>query len=233
MACLTAFLKRETKEEQDRGDGEGDQGEVPVQPEHQDEHADDGQQVDKHVERGRGGEALNGLDVGGDSTEQVTDLVGIVVAEGEALQVMEGPHAEIVGNILAGTLSEVAVDVAGDGSNDCDGDDRQGGNHGEVHLVLGVGSDEAMQPLWNFVAASNVVDDDFERPRGGEGGGGLHHHGDEDDGQGAAVGADELANEGQHAAPPKRRRSSGQPEVQTRSRYSVAAFMRQEPVGTV
>ena len=60
VASLTAFLKRETKKSRNGVTASGDQGEVPVEPEHEAEHADDGEHVDEDVERGRRGEALDG-----------------------------------------------------------------------------------------------------------------------------------------------------------------------------
>ena len=50
VAFFTAFLNLETKQQHERRDRQRDQGEVPVQPEHEDEHRHDGEQVNHDAE---------------------------------------------------------------------------------------------------------------------------------------------------------------------------------------
>src|ERR1019366_169745 len=93
-----------------------DHGEIPVEPEHQSEHADDGEEIDEDVERGRRGKTLDRLDVRGDSAKKSASLMGVVVGEREALQMMVGAQAEIVRHPLPDTLGVVIVDVGGERS---------------------------------------------------------------------------------------------------------------------
>ncbi len=167
---LDGLLEARDEEQQERRDGDGDQGEVPVEPEHQAEHADDGEQIDEDVERGGGGEALDGLDVGGDGAEDRAGLVGVVVAEREALQVMISAHAQIVGDPLADALGVVVVDVGGDGADDGDHDEGEGGKGGDVELVASLqhGAEQMMKPGSELVVADDVVEDDLQRPWGRE-----------------------------------------------------------------
>src|SRR5262249_20572752 len=108
------------------------EGEVPVEPEHDAEHADDGEQIDEDAERGGRSEALDGLDVRGKGAENCAGLVGTVVAEREPLQMVIHPHAEIVSNPLARAFCVVVVDVGGDGANDCDDNEGESSENGYV-----------------------------------------------------------------------------------------------------
>ena len=119
------FFESRDEEEKEWRYGYGDEGEVPVEPEHEAEHADDGEEIDEDVERGGGGEALDGLDVGGEGAEDRAGLVGAVVAEGEALQMLIHTHAEIVGDPLANALGVVVVDVGGGRADDGDHYERK------------------------------------------------------------------------------------------------------------
>ena len=200
MAFFTAFLKRDTKNSRNGRDREGDQGEVPVEPEHQAEHAHDGQQVDENVEGGGRGEALDGLDVGGDGAEQSAGLMGVVVAEREPLQMMVGLQAQIVGHPLPYALGVVVVDIGGNRAQQGDDDGSQRGQPGDLQFAAALqhGPDHLIEPVRKFVSADHVVDDDLERPGRRQAHGGLHHHGEQDDQQSAAIGSDQVADQAKH-----------------------------------
>ncbi len=197
---LDGFFEARDEEEQEGCDGEGDEGEVPVEPEHEAEHADDGEHVDEDVEGGGGGEALDGLDVGGEGAEDGAGLVGVVVAEREALEVAVHAHAEVVRDPLAGALGEVVVDVGGDGAEHGDDDVEAGGDGGDLgfRAAFEERTKEVMEPRGHLVVADDVVEDDLERPGCGETHEGLDQHGEEDDDQGLAIGADQATDEAQH-----------------------------------
>ena len=186
------LLEARHEEQQKWRDPHGDQGEIPVEPEHQTEHADDGQQIDEDVEGGRRGETLDGLDVGGDGAEKSAGLMGVVVAEREALQMMVGAQAEIVGHPLPDALGVVVVDVGGERSQHRDNDHGQRRQSGNLQLAAAFehGPDHLIEPMRQLVGANHVVDDDLERPRRGQAHRGFDHHGKQDDQQGAAVGSD-------------------------------------------
>ena len=131
---------------------------------------DDGQHVHQDIQRGGRGEILDGLDIGGDGAEQGTCLVSVVVAEREALQVLIGPHAQVVRNPLANALGVVVIDIAGQRSDQRDhheGQCRQGGDM-QLVTVLQHGPDNLVQPVRQLMIANNVVDDDFQRPGTGQ-----------------------------------------------------------------
>ena len=123
------------EEQQERRRRDRDEREVPVEPEHDGEHADDRQQVDEDAERSGRGEVLDRLHVGGDGGEKRADLVGVVVAEREALQVLVDPHAQVVRDALADALGVVVLDVARERAERRDDDHHDPGHQGELQLV--------------------------------------------------------------------------------------------------
>ena len=145
---LHRLLESRHEEQQEGGHRDRDQGEVPVQPEHQTEHGDDGQQVNQNVQGGGGGKTLDGLDVGGHRAQQVAGLVGIVVAEREALQMMIGAHPQIVGHPLPDALGVVVVNVGGDRAEHGNHHERQRRQSGDLQLAAAVqhGPDQVVQP---------------------------------------------------------------------------------------
>ena len=102
------------EQQQKRRHAYGDEREVKFQPEHEAEHADDGQQIGEDVERRRRRKALDGLDVVGDGRQQRAGLVAVVVAERKMLQMVIDSHAQIVRHPLADTFRVIVVDIAGD-----------------------------------------------------------------------------------------------------------------------
>src|SRR5215510_10334925 len=109
------------EQQQERRYGYGDEREIKFQPEHDAEHADNGQEIGEYVERRRGREVLDGLNVVGDGGKQSAGLVGIVEAEREVLQVVIHTHAQVVRHPLSYAFRVIVIDVASDrskGSNE-------------------------------------------------------------------------------------------------------------------
>ena len=160
------------------------------------QHADDRQQVDEDAERSGRGEVLDRLHVGGDGGEERADLVRVVVAEREALQVFVDPHAQVVRDVLADALGVVVLDVARQGAERRDDDDHDPRHEGELHLVAAERDDaQPVEPFGRLVGADDVVEDDLQRPRRGQAHRRLDEHGGEDDHERARVGPQQLADE--------------------------------------
>ena len=193
---LDGLVEAGDEEEQERGRRDRDEREVPVEPEHDEQHPDDRQQVDEDAERSGRGEVLDRLHVGGDGGEERADLVGVVVAEREALQVLVDPHAQVVRDVLADALGVVVLDVAREGAERRDDDHHDPGHEGELHLV-GAERDDAqpVEPFRCLVRADDVVEDDLQRPRRGQAHRRLDEHGDEDEHERPPIGPQQLADD--------------------------------------
>ena len=109
---LDRLLEAHHEQQQERRDADGDQREVPVEPEHEPQHADDRHQVDEDAERGRRREALHRRDVVGDRREQRAGLRAVVEGEREPVQMLVDADAQVVRDVLADALRVVVVDVA-------------------------------------------------------------------------------------------------------------------------
>ena len=165
------------------------------------EHADDRQQVDEDAERPGRGEVLDRLHVARDGREDRADLVRVVVAEREALQVLVDPHAQVVRDVLADALGVVVLDVARQGAERRDHDHHDPRHEGELHLVAAERDEaQAVEPFGRLVGADDVVEDDLQRPRRGQAHRRLDEHGDEDDHERARVGPQQLADDPQLGA---------------------------------
>jgi hypothetical protein len=159
------LVEARDEEQQEGGGANGDQREVPVEPEHDADHAEDGQQVDDDGQRSRRGEALDRLDVGGQRGQDGAGLVGVVVTERQPVQVVVDAHAQVVRDPLADALGIVVVDIARQRAEQCDDDDGGAGHRGKFHLVAAeIEEAQRVEPSGRLVATDDVVEDDLERP---------------------------------------------------------------------
>ncbi len=186
---LHGLLESRYEKQQERRNRHRNQSEVPIEPEHQTQHGNDGEQVNQKIQGRGGGKALDGLDVCGHRTQQIAGLVTVVVAEREALEMMIGAHPQIVGHPLPDAFGVVVVDVGRDRAQHGDHDERQGRQSGHLQLSTAVqhGPDQVVQPGQHLMAAHDVVDDDLQRPWPGQAHGSFDQHGEQDDGELAAV----------------------------------------------
>jgi hypothetical protein len=129
-------------------------------------------------------EILDGEDVGCDGAQEHAGLVAVVVAQREILEVMVGPHPEVVGHPLANTLRVVIGDVRGRGIQDGNADYGDRRQSSKMFPVF-VGHQQVQhtrEPGGRLVIADYVIEDDLERPGGGQGHGALDQHRREDNG---------------------------------------------------
>jgi hypothetical protein len=155
---------RDEQQQEGRG-ANGDQREVPVEPEHDADHAEDGQQVDDDAQRSRRREALDRFDVGGQRGQDGAGLVRVVVTERQPVQVVVDAHAQVVRDPLADALGVVVVDIARYCAEQCDDDDGGAGHCGKLHLVAAeIEEAQRVEPGRRLVVTDDVVEDDLERP---------------------------------------------------------------------
>ena len=64
-SLLHVTLEAGNEEQQERSQRQSDQRKIPVEPEHEADHADNGKQVDGDAERGGAGELLDGVHIVG------------------------------------------------------------------------------------------------------------------------------------------------------------------------
>ena len=145
---LHRLFESRYEEQQEGRNSNRDHGEVPVQPEHQTEHGDDGQQVNQNIQRRRRGEALNGLNIGGHRAQQIAGLVSVVIAEREALKMMIGAHPQIVGHPLPDAFRVVVVNVSRDSAQQRNHYERQRRQPGDLQFAAPVqhGTDQVVEP---------------------------------------------------------------------------------------
>ena len=113
-------LEAGNEEQQERRHRQRDQSKIPVEPEHEADHANDREQIHGDTERRGTGELLDGIHVVGDGAEHRAGLVRIVESQREALQMVISAHAQVVRDPLADAFGVVILDVRGeraDGGN--------------------------------------------------------------------------------------------------------------------
>ena len=108
------FLEAADEQQQERRHGHRDQRKVPIEPEHEAEDPDDGQEIDQQAQSVRGREILDGGDVAGDRGQQRAGLLFIEIRQREALQVIVNADAQVVRHPLTHAFGVVVIDVAGD-----------------------------------------------------------------------------------------------------------------------
>ena len=198
--ALHRLLEPHHEQQQERRHADGDQREVPLEPEHEPQHHHDRQQVDEDAERRRRREVLDRGDVARDRRQERSRLLVVVERERQAMQVIVDAHAKVVSDPLADALGVIVVDVVG-GRADCGDQDRgEPGQEREPHLVLRHRQiPQPAQPMRQRMAADHVVDDDLDRPRTREAHRRLHHHGGEHDRQPAPIRPYQVQDEARHA----------------------------------
>ena len=132
---LYVALEAGNEEQQERSERQSDQCEVPVEPEHEADHADYGQQVHGDAECGGTGELLDGVHIVGDGAEHGAGLMRVVESERETLQMVVGAHAQVVSDPLADALRVVILNVGGERADGGDYHERDCGDGGQSHAV--------------------------------------------------------------------------------------------------
>ena len=97
-------------EQDEREDGEGQQGEPPAHAQHDEDDAGENEDVLEDGEDAGGEHLVEGVDVGGEPRDQPAD--GIAIEEGEvhALQVAEDLAAQVEHDFLAGPLHQPGLE---------------------------------------------------------------------------------------------------------------------------
>ena len=117
---------------------------------------------------------------------------------------MVGPHTEIVGYPLTDALGVVIVDLACQRAESLQSQWHSSPPIRNVHFAAAAQHmlRRAGQPVWKMVAAHDVINDDFERPRSGEAHRRLREHADEYDCESPTVGAYEVTDQADHPSHP-------------------------------
>ena len=131
------------------------------------------------LKRRRRCKTLDGLDVSGDRAQESSGLMAIEIAQREALQMVIGPHAEIVGDPLSHALGVVVRDVGSERPHQGDDHHHDRGRRCDLHLAAAGQNwfQDIVEPRGKLVAADNIVQNDFERPGRGQAHQRLHQHG--------------------------------------------------------
>ncbi len=222
------------EQQQERRGRHRDEGEVPVEPEHDAQHADDGEQVHQDAQRSRRCERLDRLDVVDDGGQDRAELVAVVVGERQALEVVVQAVAQVVRHPLRHALGVVVLDVACHRAHRGDEHHPDGSNSRQLHLVASEHGDvQGRQPFGHLVAADDIVDDDLQGPRRRQAHHRLQQHGREDDQQPAPVGTQQLAHQAHLAPAASDRRAEAKERPEPRSRRAAKHSGRRGAVGHV
>src|SRR6266446_1046740 len=102
-------------DDQDTGkNGERVEGQARVHPEEQTGHDREEEKIIDHGDDAGGEEIVEGVDVGGDASDQAADGVAVEVAHRQALEVRENSGAHVVHGLLADALHDADLNVLGD-----------------------------------------------------------------------------------------------------------------------
>ncbi len=111
-------------------------------------------------------ETLNGIDVAGDSSDQITRAILIVKCEREFLDVKVDGPSQVVADPLRDTGREIFFEIAGNGIQQRDPQHRQARKLQENYLVR---PSQPAEPVHDrgvtLASAQHIVEHDFQRPR--------------------------------------------------------------------
>ena len=91
-------------------DGEGEQGQPPLDGEHDNGHDGEHEEVVDDGQDAVGEHVVDGVNVGGEAGDQAADGVDVKEADVHALHVAEDVAAQIEHDLLAGPLHEVDLE---------------------------------------------------------------------------------------------------------------------------
>jgi len=106
--------KDEGDDENQRKDREGIESETRIHPEQQASHHRKQEEIIDHGHNAGGEKVVEGVDVGGDPSDQATHRVVVEVTHGQALEMAEDFGAHVVHGLLADTLHDADLNVLGD-----------------------------------------------------------------------------------------------------------------------
>ncbi len=115
----------EDNDKQRRSHGKSDQCEFPVKVEHHTNHANQGDDIDQYSEQPLRNETLNGIDIAGNTADQIARTILIVKSKRKFLDVKVDRSSHIVADPLRNTGSEILFEVAGNGIQQRDPQHRQ------------------------------------------------------------------------------------------------------------
>ncbi len=142
-----------------------DQREPPAQAEHDGHHTHQREAVHQHSQQSRGNKALNGVDVAGQSADQVAGLFLIVEAQGKALNVRVKRVPKVVHDPLAQVGGNVFLRVTAHRAHSGDHQHGQRGEFQNRDLVRAGGAeDQLVQPSVPVLRLQHVVQNHLERP---------------------------------------------------------------------
>ena len=150
--------------EQERQHGPGDQGEPPLQEDHQTEVGEDHHRaIDQDLGQLHQYD-LDVVDIGRQPVDQVSRTRGPVEGQGQPLQVREDVLADVGGDLLAHGEHADPVQVGDSAGEDADGDERQNqGQQQPVRIVAGPLADEGGL-RGQRSSPDHVVEDQLQRP---------------------------------------------------------------------
>ena len=97
-------------DEDKRQNGKGQQGQPPVDGEHDDGHDGEVEEIVHDGQHAGGEHVVDGVDIGGEARDQPAHGMGVKEADVHALHVAEDVAAQIEHDLLAGPLHQVGLD---------------------------------------------------------------------------------------------------------------------------
>ena len=151
--------------EQQRHNRKRDQRELPVDVEHDADHAAQRKDADQRTEQPRRQKALHRIDIAGHAADQVTGLLSVVVRQRKSLNLRVECPPHLVQHPLADRHSQRLFGIRTAGAQRRDRQHRQSRKtQNRQRLVSGKPQDDLVQPPLARVPLQHRVDNDLQRP---------------------------------------------------------------------
>ena len=119
-------LENHGDNKQKRYNGKAHQRQFPIQPEHDEHDAGQGEDVAEDADDARGEKLIEDVHVVGDSSDQTTDWISVKVSHVQSLDVSKDLHAKVVHDLLSHPMHEVGLDEPNDELKEENEQEKQG-----------------------------------------------------------------------------------------------------------
>src|SRR6185312_866347 len=185
-------------DEDERQNGEGDEGEPPLHAQHDGDDEGEGKDVFKNGDDAGGEHFVEGIDVAGEAGDEAAYGVAVIKGDMHPLEVGEDLAAEIEHDLLAGPLHEVGLGKLAEVGNE-EGSEIDAGDLGDAGP--GIVAEPAGEPLGlgRGMAGHIAVDGDGDEVGSGYVADGLDEDGDDGNADSELVGS-EIGEQAAHEA---------------------------------
>ena len=165
-------------QEQKGSCGERGQGETPIEPEHQRGHANQQETIADEDDDAVGKHILNGVRVGSEASDQISERLAVVEAQRQTLQMSKKMAAQIESKALTNVAKRARKEVRESASSERNEESCCTSAPKDVYgIVRGSIEPGANERDAAGAMTKHTIDDHFERPRAHHGEPGVQNHG--------------------------------------------------------